>query len=135
MYAKQLPVGEVSAIEIGPNDIPISKKEEEVNGDDEDDTPSHKQTLPCQDCQIGFTRIGSLSAEKRYAEHLGLRQTCNCHECELDFVSILHLKYHIKYSHHTPCGVCSSFCGNECLEEFGRIMFRNEEITDTEQRE
>ena len=120
--AKALPVGEGSTIEVGPDDIPASKREEEVDKDDENDASSYKETPRCPDCQIGFIRVGNRSAVKRFADHLGIRHIYKCHECELDFASIPHLEFHIKYTHDTPCGVCSSYCGSECLEKLGKIM-------------
>ena len=42
--AKALPVGEGSTIEAGPDDIPASKREEEVDKDDEDNASSYKRT-------------------------------------------------------------------------------------------
>ena len=84
------------------------------------------KTPRCPDCRIGFTSVGDRSAEKRFADHLGLIHHFKCHECDLDFVSIPHLKYHINYTHDTPCGVCGSFCGFVCTEELGKIMLRDE---------
>ena len=40
--ARELPIGEDSTIEIGPNDIPTSKREEEVDENDTDETSENQ---------------------------------------------------------------------------------------------
>ena len=71
----------------------------------------------CDECGIGFKRIGILSPEERLKEHEKTQHVIDCRECEYYFTSDAHLKWHIETIHDARCADCCSFCNKTCTTQ------------------
>ena len=71
----------------------------------------------CDECGIGFKRIGILSPEERLEEHKKTQHVIVCKECEYYFTSDAHLKWHIETIHDARCADCCSFCNKTCTTQ------------------